>query len=197
MQDARVSRIESDLREFVRTAYPGMVVRAEFWARDPSRIALFFIDERFRGLYRRQRYHHLMHLIPKDYYDRNLADSLWFELTPDEDPEDLDDNPDEELVESITLDVMAVLQAACFFEVLDELFLGARDGDGPVSCSGDFRHAKCILRRCGIDEWDWSEVFHVLMGRGAFCDCEILLNTAPESKFRSRHWKGAAQESEC
>jgi len=174
-----------------------MIVRAEFWAKDPSRIALFFVDERFRGLYRRQRYHHLMHLIPKDYYDRHLADTLWFELTPEENPEDLEDEPDEELIESITPDVIGVLQKTHFFAALDDLFLDARDADCPVSCSGDFRSAKSILRRCGIDEGDWSEVFHVLMGRGAFCDCEILLNAAPESRLMGQRWKRISHEADA
>ena len=67
MHDSRLAKIESDVRSFVRALYPEMVVRAEYWTKDPSRIALFFIDERFRALYPRQRYHYLVNLIPKDY----------------------------------------------------------------------------------------------------------------------------------
>jgi len=110
MQDIRLAKIESDIRGFVRASYPEMVVRAEYWEQDPSRIALFFIDERFRGLYPRQRYHYIVHLIPKDYYDSTLADTQWFELTPDERPEEVGDDPDEEFIASITSDVMGVLQ---------------------------------------------------------------------------------------
>ena len=98
MHDSRLAKIESDIRGFVRASYPEMVVRAEYWAKDPSRIALFFIDERFRTLYPRQRYHYLVHLIPKDYYDSMLADTVWFELTPEERPEMVEDDPDEELI---------------------------------------------------------------------------------------------------
>jgi hypothetical protein len=61
MHDSRLAKIESDIRGFVRASYPDMTIRAEYWAKDPSRIALFFIDERFRTLYRRQRYHYLVH----------------------------------------------------------------------------------------------------------------------------------------
>ena len=54
MNDGHLAKIESEVRGFVQAAYPEMVVRAEYWTEDPSRIALFFIDERFRGLYARQ-----------------------------------------------------------------------------------------------------------------------------------------------
>jgi hypothetical protein len=74
MHDSRLAKIESDVRGFVRASYPEMTIRAEYWAKDRSRIALFFIDERFRTLYRRQRFHYLAHLIPKDDYDSMLAD---------------------------------------------------------------------------------------------------------------------------
>ena len=98
MQNSRLAKIESDIRGFVGASSPEMVIRAEYWAKDPSRIALFFIDEQFRTLYPRQRYHYLVHLIPKDYYDSTLADAVWFELAPDERPEMVKDDPDEELI---------------------------------------------------------------------------------------------------
>jgi hypothetical protein len=64
MPDSPLAKIESDIRGFVRASYPDMIVHAEHWKEDPSRIALFFIDEHFKGLYPRQRYHYLVHLIP-------------------------------------------------------------------------------------------------------------------------------------
>ena len=84
--DNRLAQIESDVRGFVKASYPNIVVRAEYWTPDPSRVALFFIDEQFAELYPRQRYHYLVHLIPKDYYNSFLADAVWFELTPDNAP---------------------------------------------------------------------------------------------------------------
>ena len=140
MHDSRLAKIESDIRGFVRASYPDMVVRAEHWAKDPSRIALFFIDERFRTLYPRQRYHYLVNLIPKDYYDSTLADTVWFELTPDERPEMVEDGPDEELIASITPDVIRALQEKGVFAALDEMF--CRNGAAePQTCFGDFRYA--------------------------------------------------------
>jgi hypothetical protein len=189
MLDSRLAKIESDIRGFVRPSYPEMVVRAEHWAQDPSRIALFFVEEKFEGLYRRQRYHYVVNLIPKDYYDSTLADTVWFELTPDENPEMLQDDPDEELIESITPDVMGALQEKGFFAALDEKFSPKSGTTQPERCSGDFHHAKQVLRLCGFEESDWSDVFHVLMGQGAFCDCEILYNAAAESRLKTQHWQ--------
>ena len=150
---------------------------------------MFFVDERFRGLYRRQRYHYLVHLIPKDYDDCFLADAMWFELTPGERPEEIEEDPDEELIASITPDVLASLQESGFFASLDDTLCPTNSATPPQTCSGDFRHAKETLQHCGFEESDWSDVFHVLMRQGAFCDCEIPYNAATESRLRSKYWE--------
>jgi len=172
-----------------------MVVRVEYWAQDPSRIALFFIDERFRGLYPRQRYHYIVHLIPKHYCDSTLADTQWFELTPDERPEGIEDDPDEELIASITPGVMEALRKKRFFAALDEVFLPKSGTTQPQTCSGDFRHAKHALQLCGFKESDWFDVFHVLMRQGAFCDCEILYNSAIDSRLKAQYWRRMSHET--
>ena len=196
MRNSLLAKIESGIRGFVRASYPEMVVRAEFWAKDPSRIALFFIDERFRPLYRRQRHHYLVHLIPKEYYESVLADTVWFELTPEEHPEAVQDDPDDELIASITPDVMAVLREKGFFAALDEIFCPKSSATPAQTCSGDFRYAKQALQRCAFDESDWSDIFHVLMGQGAFCDCEILYNAATESRLKTQYWQRRSHETD-
>lgn len=190
MNDGRLAKIESEVREFVRAAYPEMVVRAEYWAEDPSRIALFFIDEGFRELYARQRYHYLVQLIPSDYYRSTLADTLWFELAPDERPETIE-HPDQELIASIAPDVLGALQQKGFFAALDELLCPASEKSEPQKCSGDFRYAKRALQACGFEQSDSSDVFHVLMEQGAFCDCGILYNVANESRLKTKYWRAS------
>jgi hypothetical protein len=194
MHDSRLAKIESDIRGFVRVSYPEMVVRAEYWAKDPSRIALFFIDEQFRTLYPRQRHHYLVHLIPKDYYDSTLADTVWFELAPEERPEMVEDDPDEELIASITPDVMGVLLEKGFFAALDEMFCPRSTEIQAQTCSGDFRYARQALQLCKFEESYWSDVFHVLMGQGAFCDCEILYSAATESRLKTQYWQRKSHE---
>ena len=118
---------------------------------------------------------------------------MWFELTPEESPETVEYDPDEKLIASITPDVIGALQAKGFFAALDEMFFhnGAAE---PKSCSGDFRYAKQALQSCGFEESDWSDVFHVLMGQGAFCDCEILYNAATESRLKTQYWQRRSHE---
>jgi hypothetical protein len=187
-RDSRLAKIESDIEGFVRAAYPEMIIRADFWEHDPTRIALFFVDERFRGLYPQQRYHYLMHLIPDDYCRSTLEDTVWFELTPDERPEEVE-YPDEGLIAAIKADVLAALQTSGFFGALDELLSPADVDSQRRQCSGDFRHARQALEKCGFAQSDWSDVFHVLMAEGGFCDCEVLYNVAPESRLRAGHWR--------
>jgi hypothetical protein len=195
MNDPRLARIESDLRRFVHAAYPEMVVRAEYWSHAPSRIALFFIEPSFRDLYPGQRYHSLVHLIPEDYCRTNLVDSVWFELAPGEDPESIQ-YPDEELIAAIKPEVLKTLQAYGFFTALDELLYPNPAGSSRRECSGDFRHSKHVLEKCGIAQPDWSDVFHVLMDEGAFCDCEVLYNAAPESRLRAHYWRSSHNANE-
>jgi hypothetical protein len=194
VQESELTKIESDIRGFVRASYPEMKVRAEYWTRDPSRIALFFIEKRFERLYRRQRYHYILQLIPADYYNSALSNAVWFELTADEDPEMLAEDPDEESISDITPEVLGVLKAKGFFVALDEAFFPASSSKQAEACSGDFRHATQILQVCGFKESDFSDVFHVLMREGAFCDCEILYNVAAESRLKAEHWRRRSHE---
>lgn len=189
MNDIRLATLETDLRRFVQSAYPKMVVRAEYWSHDPSRIAVYFIEERFRDLYPGQRYHYLLHLIPEDFYRAYLADAVWFELAPGEYPESIE-LPDEQLIAAIKPDVLKTLQARGFFTALYEMLYSKNGGDRR-ECSGDFRHSKQVLERCGIAQSDWNDVFHVLMDEGAFCDCEVLYNFAPESRLRAEYWRSS------
>jgi hypothetical protein len=89
---------------------------------------------------------------------------------------------------------MAVLQGKGFFAALDEMFCPQSKATLAQKCSGDFRHAKEALHLCGFEKSDWSDVFHVLMGQGAFCDCEILYNAATESRLKSQYWQRRSHE---
>lgn len=69
------------------------------------------------------------------------------------------------------------------------------DATPPAKCRGDFRHAKNTLQLCGFEESDWSDVFHVLMAQGAFCDCEILYNADVESRLKTHYWQSRAHDT--
>ncbi|HEU0300882.1 MAG TPA: DUF2695 domain-containing protein [Longimicrobium sp.] len=186
---------EADLVEalhgFLDRAYPGIEIRAEPFADDPSRTALSFRHDLFAGLYPLQRYHYLVHHIPRDFFDRHLARTVWFELAPGESPEDLR-YPDPELVEEIAPDVMRVLQGSGFLRALDLAFCPDPPAL-PARCHGDFRVSRALLLEHGFAPDDDFDVFHVLMARGAYCDCEILYNAMEDSRLKARYWEARAK----
>lgn len=188
-------QLETDIRGFVRQAYPNMEVRVQPWADDPARPAVYFTEAQFASLYPAQRYHYLRNLIPADYYDRHLADTEWFELAPGERPEDLR-YPDAELIEDITPDVMRILLRVRAFEALDDVLCPPDASQPRQRCHGDYRHARAVLLDRRFREDELFDVFHVLMARGGYCDCEILYNAVEESRLKAEYWRARAEEIE-
>ena len=188
-------QLETDIRGFVSRAYPNIEVRVEPWTSDPTRPAVYFTEAQFAALYPAQRYHYLRHLIPADYYERHLVESEWFELAPGERPEDLE-YPDSELIADITPDVMRCLFGAGVFDALDDV-LCPRDVSLPRrQCHGDYRHARAVLLARGFREDEHFDVFHVLMARGGYCDCEILYNAVEGSRLKAEYWQARAEQIE-
>jgi Protein of unknown function (DUF2695) len=188
-------QLEADIRGFVRRAYPDIDVRVEPLVADPKRAAVYFTDAQFASLYPAQRYHYLRNLIPAEYYDRHLADSEWFELAPGERPEDLE-YADSELVDEITPDVMRALSGAKVFGALDDVLCPSDASLPRRQCHGDFRHARAVLLARGFRQGELFDVFHVLMARGGYCDCEILYNAVDESRLKAEYWRARAEQIE-
>ena len=185
-------QLETDILGFLRPAYPNIQVRVEPSQADPTRPAVYFTEAKFAMLYPAQRYHYLRHLIPDDYYDRHLADSEWFELAPGERPEDLE-YPDTELIADITPDVMRALVGARFFDALDDVLCPAEGLRPRQPCHGDYRHARAALLARRFRENELFDVFHVLMARGGYCDCEILYNAVEECRLKAEYWRARAE----
>jgi hypothetical protein len=116
--DLTPDQLVADLKRFITPSYPAMDIRVIPWDRDPTRMAIYSTEPKFALIYPYQRWHHLTHLIPAEYQKANLENSVWFELAPGEKPEDLR-YPDEELIDSITPNVMKCLKGARFFELLE------------------------------------------------------------------------------
>jgi hypothetical protein len=188
-------QLETDILGFVRRAYPNIQVRVEPWTADPKRPAVYFTEAQFAALYPAQRYHYLRHLIPAEYYDCHLTDSEWFELAPGERPEDLE-YPDAELIADITPDVTRCLTGANVFRALDEVLCPADASHPRQQCHGDYRHARAALVARGFREDELFDVFHVLMARGGYCDCEILYNAVEVSRLKAEYWRARAEEIE-
>lgn len=180
------------LHGFLDHAYPGIEIRTEPYAEDPSRTAIFFRHDLFSVLYPQQRYHYLVHLVPAEFLDRHLAGTVWFELAPGESPQDLR-YPDPELIEEIAPDAMLVLERSGFLGALDDAFSPRLPFTRPARCHGDFRVSRSLLPKHGFKPDEYFDVFHVLMARGGYCDCEILYNAVEHSRLKERYWKARAK----
>ena len=180
-------QLVTDLKRFTAPSYPDMDIRVLSWEGDPGRLAIHFTDPSFALLYPYQRWHYLTHLIPSDYYAAHLENTVWFELAPGEEPDDLS-YPDEDLIDEITPGVMRCLTGAGFFQSLDDLMCPQPAGDERARCRGDFRTSRPVLLTLGFKEDELFDVFHVLMRQGGFCDCEILYNVAEQSRLKAEYW---------
>jgi hypothetical protein len=104
-----------------------------------------------------------------------------------------DDLRDAELAESIADDVLAVLEARRFFELLDDLFCPNDPEAAPRTCNHSFANAIEVLSTFGMDSDKTADVLAVMKVQGACCDCEILYNVAEESRLKAKRWKAEYQ----
>jgi hypothetical protein len=186
------AKIQQDLLSFVEDSYPDMQIDVRPWDEDPERLAIYFIEAKFSLLYPQQRFHYLTHLIPADYQESHLQNSVWFELAPGETPADLR-YPDDQLIADITSDVLKVVNAAQIFETLDNVLSPLEPGKAQALCYGDYRHTRKILLERGFTNDEFFDVFHVFMAQGGFCDCEILYNVAPSSRLATEYLKNRGE----
>ena len=174
-------KLQEKLYEFVRPSYPDIKINVVDTAENVRQ--LYFTDEKFEVLYPKQRYHYLTHLIPSDFYDQNLQETEWFELAPNENPDELDYH-DQETIDEIKDIILSLLKdRSDFVSLLDEAFISEK-----AKCLGDFRHSKNILTDLKFSEQDQFDIFHVLMNEGGYCDCEILYNVFRESEYSKKYW---------
>ena len=172
--------LQEKLYEFVKPSYPDIKINVLDTAENVRQ--LYFTDDKFEVLYPKQRYHYLTHLIPSDFYDQNLQDTEWFELAPNENPDDLDYH-DQETIDEIREPILLLLKdKANFVSLLDKEFIS-----GSIKCFGDFRNSKRILTDLKFSDEDQFDIFHVLMNEGGYCDCEILNNVFRESEYSKNY----------
>jgi hypothetical protein len=102
---------------------------------------------------------------------------------------------DEDLVGSITPDVMRCLARVRFFEKLEDLLSPEEASLERNTCNSDFSLSESILRACGFDSEDLDDIFAVLRSRGGCCDCEILYNVAEESRLKAEYWRAQTNKA--
>lgn len=183
--------IESELSELLKRRLADIRITVEASGQNGAGPTVTFVSSAFAGLYVSQRYHLLIHAIPALFVEKNLREFKWFELAPGESPEDLV-YPDDESICEITDDVMDSLEGRNFFGALDDA-LYPSDLEMPARlCHGNFANAEAILIAKGFKESEHFDIFHVLMARGGYCDCEILYNAVETSRLKADYWKAQA-----
>lgn len=108
----------------------------------------------------------------------------------------MDAGSDDDLIASITPDVMACLHRASFFEKLDDLLCPKKGSNPSEKCSGDFKLSERLLRASDFSIDDLADIFGVLEVQGGCCDCEILYNVSESNRFKSEYWRDRARDSE-
>ncbi|WP_263410736.1 DUF2695 domain-containing protein [Terriglobus tenax] len=93
----------------------------------------------------------------------------------------------DQFVEDIAPDVMAVLERQNFFSQLEtEIYPTGKMEES--RCIHDFSVSLRLLTNLGHDKDAQEDVLSVLRSKGGFCDCEAVLNAAPESEVRKAYW---------
>jgi len=173
--------LQEKLYDFIKQSYPDIKITVVDTAENVRQ--LYFTDDKFEFLYPKQRYHYLTNLIPSDFYAQNLQDTEWYELAPDENPDDLYYH-DQETIDEIKEPIISLLKnKIAFVALLDKQFTSQT-----VKCYGDFRYSKSIFNELKFSDEDQFDIFHVLMNEGAYCDCEILYNVFRDSEYSIKYW---------
>ncbi|MEI8122362.1 MAG: DUF2695 domain-containing protein [bacterium] len=193
------TEIAAKTKEYLSAAYPHISVTIQEGNGSTNRPQIIFTEEKFAVLYPMQRYHYLIHSLPKEFFDAHLSNLIWVELAPGERASDLR-YPDENLMKQIGPDVLRAIARAGVCKALDDLMSPVDPKQPGLECQGDFRLTKRVLREKGFKEaGPVDEVFdicHVLMQNGAYCDCEVLYNAAEENRLKAKYWKERAGKAQ-
>lgn len=89
-----------------------------------------------------------------------------------------DSIPEDDLISSITPDVMRCLKAKEFSQWLDNHLSPVDSESAQVVCRGDFAKSERILKDLGLDETELGE---------------ILYNVADTSRLKAKYWRAKAK----
>jgi len=99
---------------------------------------------------------------------------------------------DDDLISSITPDVMKCLGRCGFFEKLDGLLSPEDNSTRSPACDGTYKLSRSILNGAGFDAAELTDIFAVLKSKGGCCDCEVLYNVPDTSRLKAKYWLSRA-----
>jgi len=82
------TEITAKLLEYLTPYYPDMDI--DVVDEEDQKRHIYFTTRVFANRYPVQRNHNIIHNIPKDFYETELTETIWYELAPGENPDDLD-----------------------------------------------------------------------------------------------------------
>jgi hypothetical protein len=99
------------------------------------------------------------------------------------------DSESQTLAESISADVLRVLNKHQFFARLEAQVMPS-EPDMSSLCDHTYRFTDAVLLADGFDRDDREDIKAVLKANGGFCDCEILYNVDDrEDSPKARYWR--------
>lgn len=162
-------KIQAQLREFLVAAFPDVDVRIgdDIHYRGTNVVVT---TSRFDGLLPEQRYHHVVHAVPADFYESYLRGGVvWFELAPGETGKAYMGMPRSRDAADRAEAIASRLGAIGFFDQ----FRARQAASGAPASEGDFVEARRILGKAGCKEDEILEIFLYFLLQGAFCDAEL------------------------
>lgn len=137
----------------------------------------------FAGLLPEQRFHHVVHAIPPDFYETHLRGGvIWFELAPGESGSDYMRMPRSDDVAGVETAIRRRLDEISFFDKHENALAAA---NGTVS-ERDFVEACRILADAGLDERECVDARLLFIRYGGFCDAEIPTVVQPAMVARGK-----------
>jgi hypothetical protein len=120
------------------------------------------------------------------------------ELAPGDRPEDNWD-VDEEEIARIAPKVRQAMEESGFFAAFEDVMYPASPPPKGEGCHGDFQISKRLLAGRQIPQLGdldgISTAHHVFISKGAYCDCEILLNVYEGSRTAKELWASFEEAS--
>lgn len=181
------SKLASDLMAMLSPKFKGMTVEVAHSKRW-NRMGVTFHWAGFAGLLPEERFQRLLAVIPVNFRETRLGGFVWLELAPKESVDEYLRLPRTEDVAAAEGKIYRKLIKAGFFDAL-ALALGPSPDK---KCLADFTETMAILRDKNYSATAADEAKLALIGRGAYCDCQVLLaarQALPEAHAGAASWR--------
>ncbi len=171
-----MERLQKLLKEILAPKLPGVEVEVTPPARWKRPVAVVRWGG-FAGLLAEQRFRVVVSNIPSEMFERDFHGLIWFELTPGEEIDDYLRMPRSDDVAKKAESLMAAAMQSGLAAKLKE----SLGDDAGKSCGGSFEAARRALAGAGWSKTRIEEFCLAALGRGAYCDCEVIALLQPES----------------